>query len=175
MSDPQRLPDICAAAKTLPRGSALIYRHFGAKDKQEVAAGLRNICFARGLQFLVGQDEDLARGCGADGLHLPERELGRAQALRKLYPDWMLTGAAHSAAALAQTNALDAALLSPVFDSQSPSAGAPLGIGTFTKIVRGAPAPVFALGGINEKTAPQLLGSGAAGIAGVSGIGGSND
>ena len=175
MSDPQRLPDICAAAKTLPRGSALIYRHFGAKDKQEVAADLRQICFARDIQLLIGQDEELARACGADGLHLPERDLGRAVYLRGRYPDWLLTGAAHSAAALAQTNALDAAVLSPVFESQSPSAGAPLGIGTFAKMVRGAPVPVFALGGIQAGNVQEILGTGAAGIAGVSGFGGSDD
>ena len=170
MSDPKRLPDICVAAKTLPRGSALIYRHFGADDRQDIAAALRQICFVRGLQLLIGQDEDLARGCGADGLHLPERDLGRAEALRARYPDWLLTGATHGAAALTKVGCLDAALLSPVFESQSPSAGSPLGLDKFTKLVRGAPVPVFALGGINAKTAERLLDSGAAGVAGVSGI-----
>ncbi len=175
MNDPQRLPDMCAAAKTLPRGSALIYRHFGADDRAVIAATLRQICFVRGLQFLIGQDEDLARECGADGLHLPERDLQSVETIRKRYPDWLLIGAAHSASALARAGGLDAALLSPVFESQSPSAGAPLGLEKFTKIVRGAVVPIFALGGINAKTAAQLLGSGAAGVAGVSGIGGNDD
>ena len=175
MSDPQRLPNICAAAKTLPRGSALIYRHFGADGRQATATALRQICFARGLQFLIGQDEDLARSCGADGLHLPERELGRAEALGGRYPDWLLTGAVHNSAALAKASGLDAAILSPIFESQSPSADAPLGLETFAKLVRGASVPVFALGGINAQTAPQLLDSGAAGITGVSGIGGDDD
>ena len=175
MSDPKRLPDICTAAKSLPRGSAVIYRHFGAGDRGAVAKTLRQICFARDLQLLIGQDEDLARGCGADGLHLPERDLARGAALRARYSDWLLTGAAHGPASLAKTAGLDAAILSPVFESQSASAGAPLGLEVFTKMVRAAPVPVFALGGINSRNAQQLLGTGAAGIAGVSGIGGSDD
>ena len=174
MSDPKRLPDICTAAQNLPRGSALIYRHFGADDKEVIASALRQICFVKGVQFLIGQDEALARSCGADGLHLPERDLGRVESLRKRYPDWLLTGAVHGEAALCKAGALDAAILSPVFKSQSPSAGTPLGLEEFTKMARNTSVPVFALGGINAKTAPRLLCSGAAGIAGVSGIGASD-
>ncbi len=58
-------------------------------------------------------------------------------------------------------------MISPVFPSRSPSAGAPLGPVRFAALVRRVKRPVYALGGVNTKTAPRLIGSGAAGIAAV--------
>ena len=109
---------------------------------------------------------------GADGLHLPEKYLSHAPKLRARYPDWLLSGAVHSKAALQSAKGLDAAILSPVFTSDSPSAGKPIGVEKFTKITRAAPVAVFALGGISGTNVSQLLGSGVAGIAGVSAFGG---
>jgi len=64
-------------------------------------------------------------------------------------------------------SALDGLLVSSVFPSQSPSAGVPIGIESFSKLTRALPVPVFALGGVNKTTAPKLIGSGAAGLAGI--------
>ena len=172
MTDPKRIPDILNAVKNLPERSALIYRHFGAPDREFMAHKLRQVCFKRGIQFLIGADETLARQCGADGLHLPERDLESAPVLHIRYPDWILTGATHSELALARAakTGVSAAFLSPVFKSDSPSAGKALGVERFTDIVRTAALPVFALGGVNRNNAEMLLGTGAAGIAGISGF-----
>jgi len=170
MSDPQRVPDILAAARILPNGATLIYRHFGDKNKVETATALRQIAFARNLQFLIGQDVELAVLVGADGVHLPERELGRGAGLRQHHPNWLITGAAHSRAAIkiCADNKMDAAILSPVFASDSKSAGKPIGVSTFTDMVTKASVPIIALGGISSETALALFSSGAAGLAGVS-------
>lgn len=172
MSDPERTPDILRSAAGLPFGSTMIYRHFGAENKYAVAKALRQICFVRNIQFLIGQDEGLAREIGADGLHLPERELVRAEVLRARYPDWLLSGAVHRRGNLRQCAGLDAAIVSPVFESQSPSAGRAIGVAGFTDIVRASDVAVFALGGVNAETALKLVGSGASGLAGVSGFAG---
>jgi len=172
MTDPKRVPDILSAAQNLPKHSALIYRHFGAEEREFMAHKLRQICFDRGVQFLVGADEDLAKECGADGIHLPERQQEDVHILRIRYPDWIVTGAAHSELALARAAKLgfDACTLSPVFESQSPSAGKAIGIDRFTDMVKTSKVPVIALGGVNGLNAEQLIGSGIAGIAGISGF-----
>ena len=172
MTDPERTPNVLRCAARLPNGSAVIYRHFGAADKYNIATALRQICFVNDVKFLIAQDEGLAREVGADGLHLPEKYLSAAKKLRARYPNWILSGAVHSTFSLNHTNGLDAAILSPVFNSESVSAGTALGVDKFRGIVARAPLPIFALGGINNITAPQLLGSGAAGIAGVSAFAG---
>ena len=170
MSDPRRVPDILAAARILPKGATLIYRHFGDKNKVETAKALRQTTFAQNLQFLIGQDAELAVLVGADGVHLPERESARGAGLRQQYPNWLITGAAHSYGAIkiCADNKVDAVILSPVFASDSKSAGKPIGVSTFTDMVAKASVPIIALGGISSETALALLGSGAAGLAGVS-------
>lgn len=174
MSDPQRVPDILAAAWILPKGATLIYRHFGDKNKVETAKALRQVAFAQNLQFLIGQDTELAVLVGADGVHLPERELARGAGLRQHYPNWLITGAAHSYGAIkiCADNKMDAAILSPVFASKSKSdsksAGKPIGVSTLTDMVAKASVPIIALGGISSETAVALFSSGAAGLAGVS-------
>ena len=65
---------------------------------------------------------------------------------------------------------LDAALLSAVFESASPSAGTPLGAARSPPWSRGAALPVYALGGVTAETAPALLATGAAGLAAVDAI-----
>lgn len=172
ITDPRRTPDPAAVAARLPAGAGVIFRGFGTAEAPATAQALAEICRARSLRLLIGQDADLAQACGADGVHLPERALDQAPALRRAHPRWLVTGAAHSAEALARAAeaGLDAALLSPVLPSASPSAGRPLGVEGFTGLVRAAALPVYALGGITADTAPALLDSGAAGLAAVEGV-----
>lgn len=172
VTDPTRTPDPCAVAAGLPRGCGVIYRAFGAADALETACRLGQVARERGLVLLAGLDPKLAEVAGAHGVHLPERALAAATALRRHRPDWILTGAAHDAKGLAagRRAGLDAMLLSPVFASRSPSAGEALGLSRFSALVRSAGLPVYALGGVNMETAPALVGSGAAGIAAVEGL-----
>jgi len=150
----------------------VIYRAFGAADALTTAGALKAIARRRGLVLLIGADEGLAQATGADGIHLPERLLHLARAIRRRHPLWMITGAAHSSLAVRYARRLgcDAALLSSVFSSRSPSAGRPLGPTRFAGLVREAGIPVIALGGVTNETAPALARTGACGLAAVDGL-----
>ncbi len=167
VTDPARTPDPAAIAAQLPAGSGVIYRAFGAADALDQACALSAIARERGLLLLIGADAALAEASGAGGVHLPERDLARAGGLKAAHPDWIVTGAAHSleAARLAGDFGCDAVLASTVFASASPSAGPPMGAAAFTALAAAAPLPVYALGGVNVKTARELVSSGAAGFA----------
>ena len=169
MTDPERPPDPAVAAEGLPRGSAVILRAFGAPDA--VAQGLRlaTVARRRGLLLLAGADLRLAVAIGAGGVHLPERLAHKAEAIRRAHPRWLITVAAHGQAAArrARLHGADAVVISPVFESRSPSAGRPLGPVRFASLARCAKGPVYALGGVNARTARRLSGSGAVGIAAV--------
>ena len=159
-------------AERLPQGAGVVYRPFGSPDAETEGRRLAAVCRRRGLILLVGFDEALALALGGHGLHLPERAVGRMPALQARHPHWIVTGAAHDAAAVARAASagLHAALLSPVFASASPSAGEPLGLERFSEIARAANLPVYALGGVTAANAPSLEGSGAAGVAAVEGV-----
>jgi thiamine-phosphate pyrophosphorylase len=64
----------------------------------------------------------------------------------------------------------DALVVSPIFPSASASAGKPLGPLRLARLVRLSRVPVYALGGVNERTARRLLGVGVAGLAAVEGL-----
>ncbi len=169
VTDPQRTPDPLAVAARLPRGAGVIYRAFGAADALERALALRRLAERRGLVLLIGADVGLAARVAAHGVHLPERHLAMGLALRQRRPDWLITGAAHSAPALhaAGRADLDAALVSPVFPSNSPSAKGVLTPVRLARLTAQAHLPVYALGGVSAATAPRLIGTGAAGLAAV--------
>jgi len=174
LTDPKRTPDPAGVMARLPAGSAVIYRAFGSKDAEAQGRRLRQLARARRLVFLVGADAALARRLCADGVHLPERLMRLAPRLRQAHPTWLITTAAHGprAVAAAARLKLDAALVSAVFASASPSAGKPLGPLRIEIVARRARVPVIALGGIDAGTSRRLAHSRAAGLAAIGGLGG---
>jgi thiamine-phosphate pyrophosphorylase len=171
LTDPARTPDPLALAERLPRGVGLVYRAFGAPDAKAVGGALAAVARRRGLVLLIGADAGLAMACGAHGVHLPQRSLALAPRLRARWPGAVITGAAHDALALrrARMSGLDAALVSTVFASTSPSAGAPMGPIRLAERVRlGAGLPIYALGGVDSTTLRRLADTRASGVAVVS-------
>jgi thiamine-phosphate pyrophosphorylase len=164
-TDPERTPDPVAAAARLPRGTAVVYRHFGREDRARTARRLAAACRSRGLVLLIGADAELAAACGADGVHWPERLMPRARGSAFK----LVTAAAHDAKAVARASAagLDACVLSPIFPSNSASAQSELGLFSASQIARGSAIPVIALGGVNASNAARLSGRGFAGVAAV--------
>ncbi len=185
MTDPQRVLDPVAVAQGLPRGSAIIYRHFGRDGHRREADALRQVTFARDQQLLMGHDPELAVQIGADGVHFRRDGQVLAPSLwREKCPDWIITMAGLKGGQKYQKNyqksyqqnyqgdlsVLDGLFVSSVFYSKSPSAGDPIGVPALTDICARLPVPVFALGGINTRTVHDLIGSGAAGLAGIEGL-----
>ena len=146
-TDPERTPRPWETAARLPAGAGVVYRAFGAADAVETGLRLREATRAAGALLLVGLDAALAERVEADGVHLPERALSSAYALSGRRPDWLLTGAAHSEAAVRGARDLHALVLSPVFPAGGASAAKPaLGVERFSALVTMAPCPVYALG-----------------------------
>jgi thiamine-phosphate pyrophosphorylase len=156
LTDPKRTPRPERQIEKLPPGFGVIYRHHGSKDRFETGARLAAICRRRRLTLLVSADPELARRIQADGIHWPE---ARLRGMRTRDPRWIETASAHSPRAIgkARTLDVDAAILSAVFSSASPSAGAPLGPIRFREIARSAPLPVYALGGITWRNAARVM------------------
>lgn len=168
MTDPRRTPDPERIAERLPPGFGVIYRHFGAKDRQETGRRLLRLCRQRRLVLLVSGDPDLARTIRADGVHWPEARLA---GVRRRSATWIETASAHSRMAIARAASLgaDAVILSAVFPSKSASAGRPIGPYAFRSMARSAAIPVYALGGVTQDNAARI-GACAAGWAAIDAV-----
>jgi len=153
----------------LPKGCAVIYRHFGDPKQAE---GLRMITREQDRQFLIGNDPELAENISADGVHFArDANLGAPIKWRKKHPDWIITMAGlKTGAYLAPLSHLDALFISSIFPSRSPSAGDAIGVAALTERTARLPMPIYALGGVDAGTAPQLMMSGAAGLAAIEGL-----
>jgi thiamine-phosphate pyrophosphorylase len=173
MTDAARLADPRQAAGALPPGSAILYRNYGSAARAGEARRIKSLCVQRRLLLIIAEDPRLAGAIGADGLHLTERTARSEGVARawKMRPGTLLTAAAHSPRALRAAAGLgaDAALLSPIFATQSHPGAAAIGVQRFVRWSRSSPLPVYALGGVNFANAARLLQSGAAGIAGIGG------
>ncbi|WP_296597967.1 thiamine phosphate synthase [Phenylobacterium sp.] len=168
-TDPVRTPAPEALATRLPKGSAIVYRHFGAQDAEARARRLLAIARVRGLKLLIGRDVALAARIGAHGVHLPENLAHRALPVKVAHPGWLVTSAAHSLRA-ARASRADAVVLSVTFPSRSASAGRAMGPIRLALRVRASGQAAYALGGVNNKTARRLLDAGLIGLAAVDGF-----
>lgn len=162
LTDEARPGDPAAAAAALPPGTGVILRHYRDPARGRLARELAAVASARRLCLFVAADAALARAAGAAGLHLPRW----APAIRPP-TDLFVTASAHAAADIAARRGADAYIAGPVFATPSHPGAEPLGILRLAALVRLAPAPVIALGGMNGRTAQRLKGTGAAGIAAI--------
>ncbi|WP_293612091.1 thiamine phosphate synthase [Ponticaulis sp.] len=165
LTDPNRVSDPIAPTETLPAGTGVIYRHFGASDKVETGRALRHACNKRGIPLLIANDPMLAKHIKADGVHWPE---ARASEARKWQGQFLFqTQSAHSPRALREA-VCEAVLYSAIFPSNSPSAGPALGPIKFRTLCHQSNALIYGLGGINGNTASAI--SNASGLAGIEGF-----
>jgi thiamine-phosphate pyrophosphorylase len=162
LSDRARGFDIDRQLALWPQAGAFIERTYGEEPKAKAA-------IRRDVVRLATCLPRQARSAKLDGLHWPQKHLGRRRksAISRLYE----TTSAHSGLALAKAArlGLDAILVSTAFTSSSPSASKPLGALRLARLQAAFPAAkIYALGGITLKTARLLSRTGISGVALVS-------
>jgi len=185
VTDATRLADPLDPARQLPRGAAVLLRHYNDPERKALAFRLAALCRRQGLIFIVAAVDAagvrLSLACHADGVHLPRGSWGgHAPSLCRLFGRTprkhrrrlLITAAAHSHRALARAAGLgaDAVFLSPVFATQSHPGRAPLGLLRFSAMVRQSRLPVYALGGITQSSLRRLSGIDIAGIGAIGGL-----
>ena len=149
----------------IPKKSAILLRAYKLKNRKKIAKQLLKFCRMKKIKLLIGSDIKLAKDINADGVHFPEYMIKKKKIKwdifkkTKIKKDWIVTTAAHNIQTLkkAENFDIDAALLSPVFNSKSHPNTKSLGINKFSKILKKTNLPIYALGGINIKNIKSLL------------------
>ena len=161
LSDARNDNRLESAISRLPRGSALVFRHYHLPRAARRARfeALRRLCRRRGVLILTAGE---ARGWRSDGQYGAPNTLGRAPGLR--------LATAHSLAEIGAAARARAAaiLLSPVFPTRSHPSAAVLGPLRFLMLARRSPLPIIALGGMTKARARRLPVWGWAAIDGLS-------
>lgn len=141
------------ALRSLPRGSAFVYRHYHLDPRSRRARfdELMPLVADGGHLLILSGSDDEARAWGAAGSYGPPEAVGDA-------PELMRVAAVHDAHEIAHANAAaaDAAMLSPVFATRTHPNAVPLGAERFHALAALAEMPVIALGGMTFERAKEL-------------------
>ena len=158
-----------ALVQALERGLRLVQIREPKLDPAQRSAfahAATDMCRHYGARVLINGDPALAMACGADGVHLTNRQLSAAPA-RPDFP-WV-AASCHDATDLrrAADLGLDFAVLGPVKPTPTHPATEPLGWGSFAERLGMPRLPVFAIGGMSESDLEQAWRCGAHGVAAI--------
>lgn len=138
-----------------------------------IASQLREETRRTGALFLINRRLELARGVGADGIHLGAEGPGIEDARQVLGQEAIIGYSAHGVdeALAAFESGHDYVLLSPIFPTPS-KAGImdAIGLDPLRKLTARASGPVLALGGIADSNLSEIAAAGASGVAVVRAI-----
>lgn len=165
----ERIPEerLLKAVTRLPKGSGIVFRHYGLADmdRRRLFDRVRTIAMRRRFVLLLAGNVCQARRWGADGVHGP---LGRVAASKLV----LHSASAHNLPEIRRSERLGAQLLfvSPLFPTRSHPEAKPLGKMRFSILADSTKLPVIALGGINAHRAKVLHLVGAYGWAAIDGL-----
>lgn len=156
MTDERMGDSLWGALERLPRGSGVVFRHYGLDSAERRALFARVVRVARRRGLTVIRAGAAPLGHGEAGVHGR-----RGRGLR--------TSSAHSRreAIRAIRAGADALFVSPVFATRSHPGAKPMGRVRLGLLIRGLQVPVIALGGMDARHARGLRGLGAYGWAAI--------
>jgi thiamine-phosphate diphosphorylase len=120
------------------------------------------------LPVLVSSRCDVCLAAGADGVNLPERDIGVADA-RALLGERLVGRSVHSleSARQAEIDGADFVIFGPVWSSASHPGAVPAGIEALARVARSVRVPVIAIGGVTQERISECRAAGAAGYAAI--------
>ena len=163
------LDEVIAAAARGGLGAVqLREKDLSARDLHDLGASLQETLDPYRVPLLINDRIDVALALDAAGVHLAGHSLPTRSARRVLGPDKLLGVSTHSldAARQAAEEGADFVVFGPVFATPSKLAyGPPLGLPRLAEVVRDVPVPVIGIGGITPANVPQVMQTGAHGVA----------
>ncbi len=141
-----------------------------AARRRADADALRAITTVCGALFVINDDIELAKACGADGVHVGRDDGGPALARKALGRDALIGVSCYDDPALARAAARDGAdyvAFGSMYASSTKPAAPPASIGRFAEVAE-LGLPRCAIGGITLARAPELIAAGADLLAVVS-------
>ena len=143
------------------------------KEAEEIKA----ICREYGVPFIVNDNVEVAMRCGADGVHVGQRDMEAGEVRKKIGSHRILGVSAQTVeqAVLAQRRGADYLGVGSVFPTSTKRDADAVSLETLRQICAAVSIPVVAIGGITEENVILLKGSGIAGAAVVSAVFGAPD
>lgn len=141
------------------------------------ALEIKELCRSYQVPFIINDNVRIALECGADGIHVGQRDMQAARVRELIGPDKILGVSAQTVeqAKLAEKNGADYLGVGAVFDTSTKKDANPVSHQTLKEITSAVSIPVCAIGGISRENITLLSGTGIHGVALVSAIFASKD
>ena len=139
----------------------------------DLAVQLRELCEEFGVPFIVNDHLELAKKCGATGVHLGQEDGSLAGARATLGPQALVGRSTHSLAQArgALAEGADYIGFGPLFSTPTKPTYAPIGVEEIRTVHAEHPdLPIFCIGGIKRENLPAVVDAGAKRAVIVSGI-----
>ncbi|MBE7636095.1 hypothetical protein GUA87_04510 [Sneathiella sp. P13V-1] len=145
-------------AELLPQEVGIIFRHYEAPNRAQIAEEISEICQKRRLFLSIAGDPQLAAEVGAEGVHLPEFMIAKIPLMITKYPNLIISTACHSVSSLRQANQLgaDFSFISPLFPTNSHPGARHLPVHAVARELGDLDIPVLGLGGITHNRWRQI-------------------
>lgn len=156
------------ASQLIEGGIRILQLRAKKQTKEEVlglAQSLAPFCREHECLFIVNDYPDIAKACDADGVHIGQ-DTPDISAIRSLLgPDKIIGRSTHSLeqALNGYAEGADYIGFGPLFPTATKPGRPAIGLSDISKVRSKVPAdfPVFCIGGVNEKTLPDVIASGA--------------
>jgi thiamine-phosphate diphosphorylase len=163
----RRQGDVAAsAARAIRDGVDMLQvreKDLQARELFDLVCRVRDLAVGTKTRVLVNDRLDIALAAGIDGIHLPSNGLpaGRVRPLVRV-----LGVSIHTVeeAVNAEKARADFVVFGPVFETPGKT---PVGIEPLRRVVSAVRIPVLAIGGVDASSIPEVLATGAAGIAAI--------
>ncbi|MCI9272075.1 MAG: thiamine phosphate synthase [Dorea sp.] len=138
------------------------------QEAKEICA----LCRRYSVPFIVNDNVEVARACGADGVHVGQKDMAAGEARRRIGTDMLLGVSVHTVeeARQAVQDGADYLGLGAVFPTNTKTDAEQMPGEILGVICAAVDVPVVAIGGINRDNLLKLSGSGLDGVALVSAI-----
>ena len=141
------------------------------------ALALKALCEEYGVPFVIDDDVELAKKCGADGVHVGQSDMACVEARKALGERKVVGVSAQTVeqAVQAEKDGADYLGVGAVFPTGSKDDADDVSHDTVKAICEAVSIPVIAIGGISKDNVGQLAGLGLDGVAVISAIYASDD
>lgn len=159
-------PALEVAAAALDGGAIALQLRDKKADKGAMlrsATALARLCNERKALLFVNDHADVARICGADGVHVGQSDLPIAGARQVLRADQLVgtSNALFEEAIASESQSADYIAVGRMYETESKSNTRPAGIETLRRVKAAVGVPVLAIGGINESNVAPVVKAGA--------------
>ncbi len=142
------------------------------REVERAAQTFRRLCDTHSALFTVNDDPDLARACGADGVHVGQEDMQVAEARAILGPDAIIGLSTHSREQIdsASSSGADYISVGPIWETPTKEGRPAVGLDLISYAASNAAQPFFAIGGVDEDNAVEVVEAGARRLCAVRAI-----